>query len=45
MTSGGLAIFSKVRSHYPSWELTYDLHDILQEITDALVADLDDVSV
>jgi CDP-paratose 2-epimerase len=36
---------SKVRSHYPGWDLTYNLRDIFQEITDALVADLDDVSV
>lgn len=32
---------SKVRSHYPGWELTYDLRDIFQDINDALVAELE----
>ena len=32
---------SKVRSHYPGWELDYDLNDIFTEIRDALVEDVD----
>jgi CDP-paratose 2-epimerase len=31
---------SKVRSHYPNWELTRSLRDIFEEITEALVDEL-----
>lgn len=32
---------SKVKSHYPDWELTYDLQEIFQEISDTLKEELD----
>lgn len=33
---------SKVRSHYPGWNLTYDLEEIFKEIADVLREELDD---
>jgi len=32
---------SKVRSHYPGWDLSYDLRDIFTEITEVLRSELD----
>jgi len=33
---------SKVRSHYPDWELTFDLRDIFEEIASVLSAELEE---
>jgi CDP-paratose 2-epimerase len=32
---------SKVRTHYPDWEITYDLREIFTEIAEALESELD----
>jgi CDP-paratose 2-epimerase len=32
---------SKVRTHYPQWEIEHDLHDIFGEIADSLQNELD----
>lgn len=33
---------SKVRTHYPNWEQTHSLRDIFEDITDALIQELND---